>query len=244
MLRSTLFSCLLSLGHIVRVLSGTDICQPVSGVSEHQLYGQKMGGKEPMEPVGALILAGGRSSRMGLPKPWLTFKCGETYLGRIAALYRSAGFTEVVAVCNAEFCTGQWAPMVESLPGPVSLILNHSPDLGRLHSVRLGLCTMRPVHVFIHNVDSPLVSLRTINSIRCSLPFNGTVIPTFAGRRGHPVAIGPDVTLHLMQRCRETDTLRDVIALHRICTVETDDPGILTDINTPEQYSALFHEDI
>jgi CTP:molybdopterin cytidylyltransferase MocA len=58
------------------------------------------------------------------------------------------------------------------------------------------------------------------------------------GRRGHPVRITPEIAAELLA-LPPTGQARDVIRTHYrpAAFVAVDDPGTVTDIDTPEEYA-------
>jgi len=64
------------------------------------------------------------------------------------------------------------------------------------------------------------------------------VIPTFKGRRGHPTIF----PYNIIKEIYVAETLRDVIGKYEdnILLFETDDEGIILDIDTPEDYEYVM----
>ncbi|MCF8256594.1 MAG: NTP transferase domain-containing protein [Flavobacteriales bacterium] len=189
--------------------------------------------------VGALILAGGESGRMGFPKPWLAFDAQSTFLEHIVALYRAAGVSEIVCVINAAFCAHPWTGHADRIRAVATVVANDSPHKGRLHSMVLGLGAMRSPHIFVHNVDSPWVDVQVIRELygnRCEV---GVTKPVCMGTAGHPVLISKEVTDTIMEHSTESGTLRDILRLFDQRSVETADKGILVNVNTMDTYEEL-----
>ena len=185
---------------------------------------------------GVLILAGGLSSRMDFPKPWLRFDDQNSYLEHLVNLYIQTGVNEVIVVINSDFCEKEWHSRVENLTSLATIIKNEQPELGRLHSVSLGLEKMRSDHAFIQNIDSPYIGKELIHALERNKLKNGTAIPIVNGHKGHPVLIGPTVKTCLLKDRSDNETLRDVLNNFEQKLVETDDEGILINVNTKSQY--------
>jgi CTP:molybdopterin cytidylyltransferase MocA len=95
-------------------------------------------------------------------------------------------------------------------------------------------------------VDYPSVLAATIESLvvafgRASAP---VVVPQYGGRRGHPVVISRGVVSEILA-LPVSGQAREVIRRHRAGTVfvDVDDPGILADVDRPEDYRRLTKSD-
>ena len=65
------------------------------------------------------------------------------------------------------------------------------------------------------------------------------VIPTYGGKRGHPVLMRGELVSEILVR-PAASSLRDYIESRGYATVEVDDEGILWDLDTPEDYERLL----
>lgn len=135
-----------------------------------------------------VILAAGASSRMGSPKPLLDLG-GKTALARILETCRNAALARPVVVL------GHHAEAVRKgveLSG-AEVVVNPDPDRGMASSLCEGLARLpeEARGFLIFPVDYPLVGWRELVFLEEQFekePRKLIVIPTFEGRRGHPVA--------------------------------------------------------
>ncbi len=198
--------------------------------------------------IAALILAAGRSRRMGQPKmllPW-----GETtVLGQVMATMRAAGAERIVVV------TGSGREGVEALVeqfaqqgGDVSTVYNERFDSGEmLSSVQVGLRHLAEREpsaqaTLIAPGDQPQVQERSVRRVVQAYRQQGAslVVPSFQHRRGHPwLAARPHWQEILC--LKPPASLRDFLNRHAdgICYVEVDDAGVLQDLDTPADYLKL-----
>ena len=137
----------------------------------------------------ALILAGGKSERMGFPKPWLKKNKNATFLADIISVYRQIGIKNVIVVLNKTFATSKWKKEVAEIQKRAILILNADAEKGRLHSIRLGLKACSSEHIFIHNVDNPYVESEVLEQLIINASNSRATIPSYNGKGGHPVII-------------------------------------------------------
>jgi molybdenum cofactor cytidylyltransferase len=96
-------------------------------------------------------------------------------------------------------------------------------------------------------VDLPHVRVTTVERLietfrRDPAP---AVVPTFADRRGHPVLWGAALFEELLTSDAATrHGARAVLQAHatEIVPVAVDDPAVIDDLNTPEDYERLVRE--
>jgi len=190
-------------------------------------------------------LAGGRSARMGSPKALLDFR-GQPFAVRILeALEALEVKTRVVVV-------GPDAPRIQpALAGHDCLIVeNTDVDGGPIASLRAALRALQPLQptgLLAWPVDLPHVRVTTVERVietfrRDPAP---AVVPTFAERRGHPVLWGAALFEELLTSEAATrHGARAVLHAHaaEIVPVAVDDPAVIDDLNTPEDYERLVRE--
>jgi CTP:molybdopterin cytidylyltransferase MocA len=162
----------------------------------------------------ALIPAAGKGSRFGMPK--------------VDALYNSISFSRKVLL------TLQKAGIKDSI-----LIRDiDTPDM--LSSIRWGMKKAlseigTPDGWLIWPVDHPTVSAETILTLTSEFEQknNAIIIPCHNSRNGHPIILPGFFTI---PEENNPIGLKGVILLSHIPIeyVEVDDPGILHNINTPE----------
>jgi molybdenum cofactor cytidylyltransferase len=189
----------------------------------------------PDRQPAAVILAAGASSRMGRPKPLLEFE-GETFLDRLITRF-SATCRPVIAVL------GYGADLVRAgivYGDRVEIVINPAPERGMLSSLQCGLrCVPADVEsVLFTPVDLPSIRASTVeNLIRTPAE---VAIPLCDGRKGHPVRVSRQIVEELLALPVDAQA-SDVIHRHRAHFVETGDPGILHDVDTPKDYEALLN---
>lgn len=180
-----------------------------------------------------IVLAAGRGRRIGGPKALLSLD-GRTFLERAVGALSEAGL-EVVVVVN---------PEVDALiPKGARLarrVLNPDPDQqnGMFGSVRLGVSeAMRlgALGALLLPVDLPLITSEDVRAVLARLNAGAAVVvATHAGRRGHPVGVGPFVMEEILNDPRAT-TLRDIVRKDPARVVEIPvSVGAITGVNTRE----------
>lgn len=137
------------------------------------------------------------------------------------------------------------AAMDEAIAGlPVTVAFNNSPGSDMSESVRAGLRAITPSSsgVLIALSDHPMVMNETIRILaRCHADVpDRIIIPLYKGRRGHPSLFPRSSLAEIFAGA----TLRDIIRreARNILPVEVPDEGVLTDIDTIEDYRKLCRE--
>lgn len=187
--------------------------------------------------IAALITAAGMSSRMGEFKPLLGI--GNSSISqRIIAVFHKAGIRDIVIV------TGYRAEDLERhLSGEGIIFLrNDSYETTEMFdSVCTGLRFLEGKYsrILFTPVDIPLFTAETVHTLTaCNAPL---AIPVCGGRAGHPVLIAD----HLIRPILEDSGSGGLKgALSRCGTpvsrIPVDDPGILHDADTPDDYRQLL----
>jgi molybdenum cofactor cytidylyltransferase len=190
--------------------------------------------------IAALILAAGESRRMGSPKALIPYH-GLTFVEHLLAATRlpRIGETRVVLGAGADVIRGQ-LPVKES-----QIVLNDAWESGPLSSIQAGLRSLPEDGVeaaLICPVDHPLVTLRLIGAIVAAFDRSGKaiVLPTYLGRRGHPVLFASRLFAELMGAPLDVGA-RAVVRAHRgeIEEVPTEEEGVVLNLNDPEALARL-----
>jgi len=190
----------------------------------------------PQTPVDAIILAAGLSSRMERPKPLLEIG-SETFIERAVRVLKEGGCRHVVAVLN-----GQDAEVGRLAEGAgAEVAVNQDAASEQLESVRCGLRALPAdwAAVAVLPVDVPLVSAQTVALLVAAVREQPApvLLPFHNGVAGHPVVLARATAPELLERDWE-EGMRSLIMSHArdLREVRVTDPGILIDVDTPEDY--------
>jgi molybdenum cofactor cytidylyltransferase len=192
--------------------------------------------------VGAVILAAGRSTRMGEAKQLL-------HLGESTVLEQTLGNVRDAAIDEIVLVLGSFAETIrQQLPIPavegLKVVVNQSYSLGMAISLRVGLSALDP-HIdaaLIVLADQPFVRPETLDRIVDQHLSSGAqiVIPMYKGFRGNPVLLDRSVFPEVMALDGDIGC-RAIFGNHMegIVKVEVDDIGILLDIDNKDDYERL-----
>ncbi len=190
-------------------------------------------------PVAGIVLAGGRSTRMGEPKALLDME-GTSFLERAARVLAEGGCDPVLAVVPPGE-TGERLLELARKAGARG-IMNPQSDAEQIDSLRLGLGALEPevVAAAVLPVDHPRVQAATITALLAAFRTSGAPIvrPTHGDHPGHPVLFARELWTELQAPDLEQGA-RDVVHRHQaeIEEVPVDDPGVAIDVNTLEEYT-------
>jgi molybdenum cofactor cytidylyltransferase len=194
--------------------------------------------------IAGLILAAGRSTRMGRSKALLLAPCGRTFVARLVETLNEGGIDSPFVVGRPDDDLLKSA--VQSLESRGRWVENPDADSGgQLSSLLAGLRKAdRPGvrALMVVPVDAPLVAPETVSKLIgvCAATSAVIVRARYQGRNGHPVIFSRAV----FDQLRHADPslgAKAVLRAHEdaIINVDVDDPGVTGDIDTPEDYEKL-----
>lgn len=198
--------------------------------------------------IAACVLAAGRSRRMGSPKAWLDAG-GQPFVVRLLDSLHAAGVTRCFVVAS----TRDDAMQAVCDAHATEILVNSTPDRGMLSSVHICLRALLATGVpspvvdalIVAPVDCPLVQPRTLSLL--IEQFTATrapiVVPRHGSRRGHPTLFAAALFDELLQAPLDVGA-RAVVWAHADDRLEVpvDDPAVLDDVDTPEDWARLRTE--
>ena len=190
-----------------------------------------------------LILAAGKSQRMGHPKAWLQYK-GESLLERILHAAQQSSTTSISIVVGA-YENSPWvtqrdvqAILPDSPLCPISVVVGE-PHKTPIDSIRRGISSLPPNRrMLLWPIDYPFAPPELIHKIELSFDddTNHIARPVVDNRHGHPVLFGRQAVRELMDSSGDAGA-HQVVHLDekRIIDIPWDDERVAISINTPEQ---------
>ena len=194
-----------------------------------------------MAEVVAILLAAGRSQRMGAFKPLLPF--GQTTVIRQCIQHlRQAGIDDIVVVLGH-----QAAEVQRSLTDlNLRFVINPHPESQMGASIAYGINELSPETeaVLIALVDQPAVPPEVIKTIMSEWTAgHSLIVPEFQGRGGHPVLVDLRFRRELLN-LDSSGGLRSFLEGHRdlVQRLQVNSPFIARDMDTWDDYLALHLE--
>ena len=192
--------------------------------------------------IPVIVLAAGRSSRMGRAKALLPLG-SDTFLTRIARTFLDAGVGDVVVVVghDAEAIVAGF----QQSGLPARFVVNREYDRGQLSSLVAGLDVVdRPgtAATLVTLVDVPLVSTATVRAVIDAYRTTGVPVvrPTSGSRHGHPLLL--DRRLFAALRTADPGIgAKPIVRAHASAAgdLAIDDEGAFTDIDTADDYARV-----
>lgn len=202
----------------------------------------KVVAKPPPGPrIAALLLAAGKSSRMGGPNKMLAEIDGTPMVARTAQRLLSSHARPIVAVLGNE------AEAVDAALGklPVERVRNPAFGEGLSTSLKCGLAALPPETegVIVCLGDMPLIAGRDLDRLIAAFnPLEGRaiVVPTRRGKRGNPVLWARRFFPEMAELAGDVGA-KHLIGEHAelVAEIEMDTDGVLVDIDTPEALAEL-----
>ncbi len=189
--------------------------------------------------VGAVILSGGASSRMGSPKALLPYQ-GRPFLAHLLDVVQNPriGARRVVLGAHAD-------PIAKAIPlDPSEIVINKEWEKGQLSSIRAGLRSLPPGTdgMLLCLIDHPLISGNLVNGLLEH--FYATrapiVLPVYEGKRGHPVIFSAELYGELESAPDEVGA-RSVVWAHakEVSEYPTQEQGCIVNLNDPEAFERV-----
>ncbi|MBE0663901.1 MAG: NTP transferase domain-containing protein [Bacteroidales bacterium] len=183
-----------------------------------------------------LLLAAGFSERMGQEKFALEFTPGVSFLEHIVHQYHQFGCGKIVVVVNprGEKIIKQ---NLFQFPGKVEVVVNAYPERGRFASVKTGLMSLQNEDfVFLQNIDNPDISVDWLTALLDHVGNTDYTYPVFRGKGGHPVLIRKMIVHEIINEKADDMILKVFLNRFIKSTIEINDFGMLTNINTLKDY--------
>jgi molybdenum cofactor cytidylyltransferase len=189
--------------------------------------------------IAAIVLAAGKSQRMGSPKALLPIG-GQPMLSRVLATIEQSQLQPIIVV------TGHDNEQLRPILARHRVSFAHNADYERgemISSIKAGLRALAGniEAAMIVLGDQPMVRAATIISLveawRVQRP--RVLLPTYHGKRAHPIIIsaaGFDEIISLPPQA----TLKTYTSAHasEILELAVDDDAVVRDIDTPADYEA------
>jgi molybdenum cofactor cytidylyltransferase len=189
-----------------------------------------------------MVLAAGESKRMGALKQLLPFGTG-TMLETVLDTLLQSRVDEIVIVLGH-----RWEEVAEvvnrqasNAAKPVRVTVNQRYHEEMLSSVQCGLQALNEtMEAFVIALgDQPLITSQIVNRL-IDVFVNERpriVIPTYRGKRGHPVLFDAAFRAEILALDRNA-TLKHVVERHANAVRELpcDDEGVVRDVDDPSEY--------
>lgn len=191
----------------------------------------------PRLNISAILLAAGAGSRFGGDKLLHPLPDGIAIGAHAARNLIEAGLDVVAVVKWGDF---PLEGLLEQSGCHVTMFEQAARGMGA--SLAHGVAQRRGADGWVVALaDMPHIKSATIEMVARELAMGADLVaPVFQGQRGHPVGIGKRFLIELLALDGDAGA-RDIIATHKdeIKLIECDDPGILHDVDKPEDLTGM-----
>jgi molybdenum cofactor guanylyltransferase len=189
--------------------------------------------------LGAMVLVGGRSTRMGSPKALLDWH-GGTLVRRVSGILQRVAYPVVVVHADLQ--------ELPPLPG-VERVVDRAPDRGPLEGIAAGLRAVagRCPAVFVSGTDLPFLHPDLVLALATARREHDLAAPVADGRVHHLCAVYGSHLLPTVERQLAENRLRVGLLLERIDVLRLDaavlpHPESLRNLNTDDSYRQALAE--
>jgi molybdenum cofactor cytidylyltransferase len=193
--------------------------------------------------IPAIILAAGKSTRMGRLKAALPVSDTETFLTQLVRTFHAAGVEYVTVVLGYE--AARLRTDLSRVGLAPHLVVNDRFEAGQLSSLLAGLEAVDGPQVeaiLMMLVDAPLVSAETVRAVleRYQATRAPIVRPVRGAEHGHPVLIDRSL-FGALRAASPASGAKPIVRAHVSAAgdVPVDDAGAFMDIDTPEDYEKI-----
>lgn len=199
-----------------------------------------------------VLLAGGKSERMGVAKGLLKYK--QTYwileqLNRISKtnikkVYIGLGynfqhyFNAIPWLEKAQFNSVEFQGL------KVNVLINKNPELGSFSTLQTVLKEIpKNLEVVLNHIDIPILNSKELSKIISSK--NEIALPNYKGKNGHPIKIKYIFWKNLLKIAISDENARLDFQLKKvnpakISTIEVLDRAIIMNLNTKKEWKSFL----
>ena len=190
--------------------------------------------------ISAIVLAAGRSRRMGAQKLLLPLD-GQPVITRVVDEVLGSPVDEVLVVVGSDANR-----VKQALEGRrVRLVVNPRAEGDMLSSVRCGLMAVpeQCTAALVVLGDQPGISAAVVAELARAFRTGnrGIVVPTFDGKRGHPLLFSAGYRNEVLTRYDELG-LRGLLHAHPddVSEIQVSTPEVIEDMDLPEDYQRMI----
>ncbi len=188
----------------------------------------------------AIILAAGKSERLGFPKLSLKYNKDNIFIEHIVKEFNDFGCKEIVLVVN-EVGNQHLKDNNIRFADNLKIVINKRPDWHRFYSLKTGVKELSKLQpTFIHNVDNPFISPKVLNALLANSTKADYLAPEYKKKGGHPILISELIVKDIISTISNQLHLKEFLNQYSKSKITIDDEKVLVNINTMEEYQKYF----
>ena len=201
-----------------------------------------------------VLLAGGQSQRMGIPKGLLNYKSSYWILEQLNRLAKTNIKQVLIGLGHDHQQYFDAIPWFEAAEKnfvkyqqlDIKIVINPRPEKGSFSTLQSVLGHIPIMDAIINPIDVPLLNPIEFNQIYTTK--NTVVIPNYKGKNGHPIKLKASfcealVKLNIRQETSRLDFQIKKLKFNEISIVNISDPSILKNLNNPENWELFLSQD-
>ncbi|OGS70557.1 MAG: hypothetical protein A3F91_08720 [Flavobacteria bacterium RIFCSPLOWO2_12_FULL_35_11] len=202
-----------------------------------------------------VLLAGGKSDRMGVDKGLLKYKHTFWILEQLNRISKTSVKTVYIGLGYHSlhyFDAISWFKTAltndEDYQGlKIKTIVNPTPELGSFSTLQTVLKNINSgCDVLVSPIDVPLLNTDELNKIIAAK--NNIVMPNFEGKNGHPIKMGASfwrklVSLNVSEENSRLDLQIKKVNPEEISIIKVKDASILKNLNTKTAWISFLNEE-
>lgn len=188
----------------------------------------------------AIVLAAGYSSRANAFKMMLPIEKMSVLEHTISKFDGICSRVIVVAGFQAELIQEEILKICRNYTYSfqIKFVYNENFDMGMFSSIQKGCYEVNSETFFVTPGDCPLVKKETLQLI--AEREGNVVIPSNNYKGGHPIKLSTEARQKILETNHDSN-LRAILSAFEKTYIDVEDPGILMDVDTPEDYQKAVH---
>lgn len=201
-----------------------------------------------------VLLAGGKSERMGLPKGllkyrhtyWILEQLNRISKTQISTVYIGLGFNYQHYFNAIPWLSNAQNKFVEFQTLKVKTVINPNPELGSFSTLQSVLSHIKQnCNILLNLIDIPLLNVNELNKIIKTK--NTIVLPSFKEKNGHPIKMDAEFWHSLLQINLSDENARldfqiKKLNAAKISIIEVNDKVILKNLNSRTAWVSFLNE--
>ncbi len=206
------------------------------------------------EPV-FVLLAGGKSERMGVAKGllkykhtfWILEQLSRISSAKIKTVYIGLGYNNEHYFDAIPWLKDAITDFVDYQRLKIKTIVNPTPELGSFSTLQTVLKNINyDVDVLLAPIDVPLLNPEELNKI--IIAKNNIVMPNFEGKNGHPIKMDVNfwknlVSLNISEENSRLDLQIKKLNPEEITMIKVSDASSVKNLNTKAAWISYLNEE-
>lgn len=203
-----------------------------------------------------VLLAGGKSKRMGVAKGllkyqntfWILEQLDRISKTQISTVYIGLGFNYQHYFDAVPWLSSALNKFVEFQSLKIKVVINPNPELGTFSTLQTVLGAIdSSCDVLLNHIDIPVLNSEEFNKIIEAK--NSIVIPNYKGKNGHPVKMHFSFwkslqTLNASDKAARLDIQIKKIDPTKISKIEVSDSSVVKNLNTKNDWISFLNQSL